>query len=101
MAEEKMYCCEICGCMVKPGRKYCRQCRIEKKRKQAREYQARRRRECLYRDPGIKKEELIERKCLKCERKFTAQGRFNRICPSCTVRNEQTIDYGARYAVVR
>ena len=91
-----IYRCQDCGCPVKPGRKYCRFHSAERRRKRARDYQAR-----MYRDPGIKKEELIERNCLKCGRKFTARGRFNRICPGCTVRNEQTVDYGARYAVVR
>ena len=28
-------------------------------------------------------EPKVKRTCLSCERKFTARGRFNRICPTC------------------
>ena len=30
----------------------------------------------------------IERKCLKCNQSFIADGKFNRICPECTKVNE-------------
>ena len=26
----------------------------------------------------------VKRECLKCDREFMAEGRFNRICPKCT-----------------
>ena len=38
------------------------------------------------RDQTIK-EERIERKCLNCDNKFVAKGRFNRLCPACTKLN--------------
>ena len=34
-----------------------------------------------------KQEELVERKCLKCDKRFKSASKFNRICPSCAVRN--------------
>jgi hypothetical protein len=44
----------------------------------------------------IKKPELrslkrIKRTCLKCDRKFVAEGKFNRICGPCTESNKQII----------
>ncbi len=35
------------------------------------------------------KEPLTERKCLKCQKDFLGDGRFNRICPSCKESNTQ------------
>ena len=37
--------------------------------------------------PNPNKIERIPRKCLKCDREFIAEGRFNRICPQCTIEN--------------
>ena len=34
--------------------------------------------------PGSKTELEILRFCLKCDKKFTAKGRFNRLCPECS-----------------
>jgi len=34
------------------------------------------------------KQKCIERKCLKCDDKFWAEGRFNRICPKCEETNK-------------
>ena len=31
--------------------------------------------------------ERIKRKCLKCNKMFMAEGRYNRICPECTKDN--------------
>jgi hypothetical protein len=43
--------------------------------------------------------ERIERRCLKCDRKFMAEGRFNRLCVKCNEANSEAIDpyyvYGA------
>jgi Zn finger protein HypA/HybF involved in hydrogenase expression len=40
------------------------------------------------------KTERIERTCLKCERRFLARGRFNRICPTCRrVNKESDLDW--------
>lgn len=35
----------------------------------------------------------VSRFCLKCDRRFTAKGRFNRLCPSCTHGNKSVIDF--------
>ncbi len=32
----------------------------------------------------IVRQPTVERLCLKCDRKFMGDGRFNRICPRCT-----------------
>ena len=46
-----------------------------------------------YKKSAVKKEEqpeieYIERICLMCLKKFTSEGRFNRICPSCKASSE-------------
>jgi rRNA maturation endonuclease Nob1 len=35
------------------------------------------------------KAEKFQRRCLKCLRKFTGVGMFNRICNSCTIENSR------------
>jgi Zn finger protein HypA/HybF involved in hydrogenase expression len=47
------------------------------------------------------KYEPVERRCLKCNRRFQAEGRFNRLCPACALRNEKIHDFGASYRVLR
>ena len=42
--------------------------------------------------PRLSEPERIERRCLKCDRKFMAWGRFNRVCPACTKLNEDCWD---------
>ena len=32
--------------------------------------------------------ESIKRRCLKCDRVFMAEGRFNRLCPGCHLVNQ-------------
>lgn len=45
----------------------------------------------LYQKPGRPRLERIKRTCLKCDRPFMADGRFNRICPLCKVNNESVL----------
>lgn len=42
----------------------------------------------------ILKKDQIERKCLTCGKSFIADGKFNRICPTCTLTNAW-LDQGA------
>jgi len=46
------------------------------------------------RDDQKKNTEKVKRKCLKCGRSFIARGRYNRICPKCTLVN-RTITAGS------
>jgi len=41
--------------------------------------------------PELWKSKRVMRTCLKCDRKFVAEGRFNRICGRCTESNRQII----------
>ena len=43
---------------------------------------------------NIPKEDQVERECLGCDLPFIANGRFNRICPTCTLTNAW-LDQGA------
>jgi len=45
------------------------------------------------------KEKPIKRQCLKCDRAFIAQGRFNRICSNCQITNQSIPDV-ERYKIV-
>jgi Zn finger protein HypA/HybF involved in hydrogenase expression len=47
--------------------------------------------------PELRRPKRIKRTCLKCDQKFIAEGKFNRICRRCTESNRQII-YG-RYMV--
>lgn len=87
--------CEICGAKIPKG-KYCSEHRTVQKRARWEAYQ-----KYYYRALPIKKPEMIERKCLKCDKKFIAQGRFNRICPRCTVINSYKIDPVYAYGQAR
>ena len=40
---------------------------------------------------GQNPEERIERLCLKCDRPFTAKGKYNRICKRCTEINNAIV----------
>ena len=40
----------------------------------------------------IPKKRRVRRECLRCGGKFVADGRFNRICPECTVKNRYILD---------
>ena len=46
--------------------------------------------------PSVLMELPVKRICLKCDRKFIARGKFNRICPGCTKWNS-TILSGKEY----
>ena len=78
--------CEICGTKITKGR-YCLEHRYSQKRLKVMNYQKRH-----YRALSAPRPERIERKCLKCDEKFMAEGRFNRICPRCTVINADAVD---------
>jgi len=78
--------CEICGGRIQKG-KYCEEHRYPVKRRQQIRYQRRH-----YRALPIHKAEMIERRCLKCNQKFMAEGRFNRICPECAQTNQYIVD---------
>ena len=41
--------------------------------------------------PELRRLKRFKRTCLKCDRKFIAEGRFNRICGRCTESNRQII----------
>jgi len=41
--------------------------------------------------PEFPRPKPIKRTCLKCDREFVAEGRFNRICARCTITNRQVI----------
>ena len=57
------------------------------------------RRKYIKRDVVDQTPEPIKRVCLKCDRVFMAQGRFNRICPRCHITNQGIPDV-ARYKVM-
>lgn len=69
--------CEVCGKHLRRNNKtgYCyTHCRRKNRR-------------CL---------QTINRICLKCDREFSALGRLNRICPSCSEKNREFMD-ASRY----
>ena len=78
--------CETCGKKIRRGARFC----VAHHREGVRDYARRRRAdlELPHRRRFDRKEECIRRQCLKCDRPFMAQGRFNRICESCTKTNQ-------------
>lgn len=79
--------CKECGVEIKKGESYCGKHKYQRQREYYKQYQKK-----LRSESSGPKAELIERRCLKCNRKFMAEGKFNRICPNCTVVNANTID---------
>lgn len=44
----------------------------------------------------VPKEEMVARHCLRCERKFQARGKFNRVCGPCREEIARDSTYSAR-----
>jgi hypothetical protein len=108
----------VCGAKITKGN-YCDSCRKERKLRYLRDYyhsrraadetyknkesdraRARKYHKIWYACADLPEKERVERRCLRCDRKFMAQGRFNRICPTCTRVNEGCWDPSAYGAVI-
>ena len=49
---------------------------------------------------NIAPKDRIERFCLKCNKPFTGDGKFNRVCPVCTKDNRYIMDQYMEIALV-
>lgn len=81
--------CLSCGANIQQG-KWCPECAKKQKAASVQRYK-----EKHYHFRSARSEmkpERIERICLKCDRAFMAEGRFNRICPLCTKGNSDVLD---------
>lgn len=103
--------CFECGVGIPRGRT-CEGCRTRKRREASvryyerhaesiRTYHREYRKTWRAKSSDLPKPELVERRCLKCNKHFQAEGRFNRICLARTEGNEKVHDFGPRYRVLR